>query len=172
MILNPSFFLRRFASAILLAVVLPIAAPTRADDAKTLAAVLPDKTPIYLKINQPAKFFLEELRNPVFLDALKLVPNVGNQLEGPQVDQVKAVLGALASTEDLSWTEMVRELLAGPAELALANNPNKLVLAVTPKDAARLGRIHGKLLEFISQDAKGKGRVNAPLPADDGSDPF
>lgn len=157
MIVNPYVSLRRFVSAFLLTLNLVAASPARADEAKTLAAVLPDKTPIYLKINQPAKFFLEELRNPVFLNALKLVPNVGNQLEGPQVDQVKAVLGALASTEDLSWTEMVRELLAGPAEVALANNPNKLVLAVTPKDVARLGRIHGKLLEFISQDAKGKG---------------
>lgn len=114
------------------------------------------EVPLYLKVREPGKLFTKEFRNPVFLNALKNIPNVGPQLDNPQLDQAKAVLGALAATEDLSWLQMVEELLAGPAELAIAG-PNKLALLVTPKDVARLERLHGKLLEFAEGDAKEKG---------------
>lgn len=114
------------------------------------------EVPLYLTIREPGKLFAQEFRNPVFLNALKNIPTVGPQLENPQLDQAKAVLGALAATEDMSWLEMVQELLAGPAELAIAG-PNKLALSVRPKDPARLERLHAKLLEFAEGDATQKG---------------
>lgn len=114
------------------------------------------EVPLYLTIREPGKLFAKEFRNPVFLNALKNIPTVGPQLENPQLDQVKAVLGALAATEDISWLEMVQEIFAGPAELAIAG-PNKLALSVRPKDPARLERLHAKLLEFAEGDANQKG---------------
>jgi len=132
-------------------------AQSKEPEVQNLSTLLPSDTPIYLRINEPAKLFLDEFRNPVFLNALKNIPQIGGQLENPQIDQVKMVLGLLASTEDLSWSEMVREVLAGPAEIALSPYPQKLVMTVKPKDAARLGRLHAKLLEFIQQDAQNKG---------------
>jgi hypothetical protein len=132
-------------------------AQSKEPEVQNLSTLLPSDTPIYLRINEPAKLFLDEFRNPVFLNALKNIPQIGGQLENPQIDQVKMVLGLLSSTEDLSWSEMVRELLAGPAEIALSPYPQKLVMTVKPKDAARLGRLHAKLLEFIQQDAQTKG---------------
>lgn len=128
-----------------------------AGEVKSLAEVLPAKTPLYLRINEPARLFLDELRSPVVLNALRNIPDIGPQLDNPQIDQIKAVLGALGSTEDLSWSQMVREVLSGPAEIAMASSSNKLVLSVVPKDVARLGRIHAKLIEFVRQDATGKG---------------
>ncbi len=132
-------------------------AQSKEPEVQNLSTLLPSDTPIYLRINEPAKLFLDEFRNPIFLNALKNIPQIGGQLENPQIDQVKMVLGLLASTEDLSWSEMVREVLAGPAEIALSPYPQKLVMTVKPKDAARLGRLHAKLLEFIQQDAQNKG---------------
>lgn len=127
---------------------------------ESLSAVMPADTPIYMRINEPAKLFLDEFRNPVFLKALKQIPQVGSQLENPQIDQIKMVLGVLSSTEDLSWSEMIREILAGPAEIAISTYPVKLVMTVKPKDVARLGRLHAKLVEFIQQDAKNKGNAD------------
>ena len=132
-------------------------AQSKEPEVQNLSTLLPSDTPIYLRINEPAKLFLDEFRNPIFLNALKNIPQIGGQLENPQIDQVKMVLGLLASTEDISWSEMVREVLAGPAEIALSPYPQKLVMTVKPKDAARLGRLHAKLLEFIQQDAQNKG---------------
>ena len=127
---------------------------------ESLSAVMPADTPIYMRINEPAKLFLDEFRNPDFLKALKQIPQVGSQMENPQIDQVKMVLGVLSSTEDLSWSEMIREILAGPAEIAISTYPVKLVMTVKPKDVARLGRLHAKLVEFIQQDAKSKGNAD------------
>jgi len=144
-------------SGILLGSLMVGQAQSKEPEVQNLSTLLPSDTPIYLRINEPAKLFLDEFRNPVFLNALKNIPQIGGQLENPQIDQVKMVLGLLSSTEDLSWSEMVRELLAGPAEIALSPYPQKLVMTVKPKDAARLGRLHAKLLEFIQQDAQTKG---------------
>jgi hypothetical protein len=144
-------------SGILLGSLVVGQAQSKEPEVQNLSTLLPSDTPIYLRINEPAKLFLDEFRNPVFLNALKNIPQIGGQLENPQIDQVKMVLGLLSSTEDLSWSEMVRELLAGPAEIALSPYPQKLVMTVKPKDAARLGRLHAKLLEFIQQDAQTKG---------------
>ena len=133
-----------------------------AQEARTvrLADHLPADVPLYLSIKEPARLFLEEFRNPVFLAALKNIPTIGPQLDNPQIDQVKAVLGALSATEDMSWREMIADILAGPAEIAVAG-PNKLVAVVKPKDVDRLSRLHAKLLEFMEQDAVQKG---APSP--------
>jgi hypothetical protein len=144
-------------SGILLGSLMVGQAQSKEPEVQNLSTLLPSDTPIYLRINEPAKLFLDEFRNPVFLNALKNIPQIGGQLENPQIDQVKMVLGLLSSTEDLSWSEMVRELLAGPAEIALSPYPQKLLMTVKPKDAARLGRLHAKLLEFIQQDAQTKG---------------
>ncbi|MFM7315727.1 MAG: hypothetical protein ACKO5E_02155 [bacterium] len=124
---------------------------------QSLAEILPENTPLYLKIEKPAAFFLDELRNPVVLDAIRKLPNIGPQIDNPQLDQVKAVLGALGSTEDLSWSQLVREVLNGLAEVGLSANPNKLILSVVPKDVTRLERLHGKLIEFARADARDKG---------------
>ena len=144
-------------SGILLGSLMVGQAQSKEPEVQNLSTLLPSDTPIYLRINEPAKLFLDEFRNPIFLNALKNIPQIGGQLENPQIDQVKMVLGLLASTEDISWSEMVREVLAGPAEIALSPYPQKLVMTVKPKDAARLGRLHAKLLEFIQQDAQNKG---------------
>jgi hypothetical protein len=126
-------------------------------ESKGLSEILPAETPLYLRINQPAALFLDEFRNPLVLNALRQIPNIGPQLDNPQLDQVKAVLGALGSTEDLSWSQLVREIMNGPAELGVAANPNKLILSVVPKDVTRLGRLHAKLIEFARADATNKG---------------
>jgi hypothetical protein len=141
------------AAAFLLAPAIPAqeAANSRLADHAPAAEI-----PLYLTIREPGKLFTREFRNPILLNALKNLPNVGDKLEGPQLDQAKAVLGALASTEDMSWVEMVDDLLAGPAELAIAG-PQQLALLVTPKDPARLERLHTRLLGFAEDDAKQKG---------------
>ncbi len=132
-------------------------APAQEASGQRLSDQVPaSEVPLYLTISEPGKLFAKEFRNPVFLNALKNIPTVGPQLENPQIDQLKAVLGALAATEDMSWLEMVQELFAGPAELAVAG-PNKLALTVRPKDPARLERLHNKLLEFVESDAQQKG---------------
>lgn len=133
-----------------------------AADAKTknIVDLLPGDTPVYLKIKEPARLFLDELRSPVVLNALKNIPNVGPQLENPQIDHVKAVLGVLGSDEDLSWSELVRDIFHGPAEMALVTNSKKFVVSVTPKDVARFDRLHKKLLEFARQDATNKGNAD------------
>ncbi|MBI1323027.1 hypothetical protein GC170_07550 [bacterium] len=137
--------------------VLSPAVPAQEPPGQRLADHVPAaEVPLYLTIREPGKLFAQEFRNPVFLNALKNIPTVGPQLENPQLDQAKAVLGALAATEDMSWLDMVQELLAGPAELAIAG-PNKLALSVRPKDPARLERLHSKLLEFAEGDATQKG---------------
>lgn len=135
-----------------------LATPLLAQEARhTLADHVPAQgVPLYARIREPGKLFVKEFRNPIFLNALKNIPNIGPQLENPQLDQLKAVLGALAATEDMSWLQMVEEILAGPAEIAVAG-PGKMAMSVTPKDAARLERLHGKLLEFAEGDAKQKG---------------
>ena len=45
-----------------------------ADEVKSLAEVLPSKTPLYLRISEPARLFLDELRSPVVLNALRNIP--------------------------------------------------------------------------------------------------
>lgn len=125
--------------------------------AQSLSEILPDNTPLYLKIDKPASLFLDEFRNPAMLNALRKIPGLGEQIDNPQLDQVKAVLGALGSTEDISWTELVREILHGPAEVGLSASPNEAILSVVPKDVARLTRLHAKLIEFARADATNKG---------------
>ncbi len=125
--------------------------------AQSLSEILPDNTPLYLKIDKPASLFLDEFRNPAVLNALRKIPGLGEQIDNPQLDQVKAVLGALGSTEDISWTELVREILHGPAEVGLSASPNEAILSVVPKDVARLTRLHAKLIEFARADAMNKG---------------
>lgn len=125
--------------------------------AQSLSEILPDNTPLYLKIDKPASLFLDEFRNPAVLNALRKIPGLGEQIDNPQLDQVKAVLGALGSTEDISWTELVREILHGPAEVGLSASPNEAILSVVPKDVARLTRLHAKLIEFARADATNKG---------------
>lgn len=125
--------------------------------AQSLSEILPDNTPLYLKIDKPASLFLDEFRNPAVLNALRKIPGLGEQIDNPQLDQVKAVLGALGSTEDISWTELVREILHGPAEVGLSVSPNEAILSVVPKDVARLTRLHAKLIEFARADATNKG---------------
>ena len=125
--------------------------------AQSLSEILPDNTPLYLKIDTPASLFLDEFRNPAVLNALRKIPGLGEQIDNPQLDQVEAVLGALGSTEDISWTELVREILHGPAEVGLSASPNEAILSVVPKDVARLTRLHAKLIEFARADAMNKG---------------
>ncbi|MFM1801717.1 MAG: hypothetical protein RJA81_1069, partial [Planctomycetota bacterium] len=128
--------------------------PILADD---LTQILPAETPVYLKIKEPGSLLLDEFRNPNVWDALRKIPNLGDQLEGPQLEQVKAVLGALAATEDLSWSELLRGIMHGPAELVYSPKGNRLFLSMIPNDIDQLKRVHGKLLEFARQDAKSKG---------------
>ena len=68
-------------SGILLGSLMVGQAQSKEPEVQNLSTLLPSDTPIYLRINEPAKLFLDEFRNPIFLNALKNIPQIGGQLE-------------------------------------------------------------------------------------------
>ncbi|WP_152049845.1 hypothetical protein [Tautonia marina] len=125
------------------------------------AAFLPPNPLVYLEVPQPERLF-DRITSDRVQAFLGTIPGYADALDNPQLNELRQVATFVAGQLGTTWEEGLRTLIGGGVVLGIEEaDPPRLVLVVTPSDAAFLEKAHSTLVSLAREDAKGKG---APDP--------
>ena len=143
-------------STLLLAVLAISARPALGGEPPKAARWLSPETAIYLEIPRPEALW-DRVSDERLKTALEASPQYRNVAGNSQLTQAKVVLGALAFQLGTTTGQGLRDLGGGGLVVGV-EGPDRVVLAVTPKDPAFLERAHKSLVDFARKDAAKNGR--------------
>ncbi len=128
----------------------------RADDPKGMRWVGPEAL-IYAESSRFETIF-DRAMSPRVGGLLEAVPGYKAALARPDVIGGRAMAAIIAAGLGTTWEKGLRDITGGGVVFAVegAKGPERILLVVTPKDAALLEKTHERLLDFVRSDAKNK----------------
>ncbi|WP_169976813.1 hypothetical protein [Tautonia rosea] len=116
---------------------------------------------VFLELAQPERLF-DRMTSDRVQDFLGSIPGYAEALDNPQLNELRQVATFVAAQLGTTWQEGLRTLIGGGIVVGIEEaDPPRLVLVVTPSDAALLEKAHSTLVSLAREDARGK---NAPDP--------
>jgi hypothetical protein len=115
---------------------------------------------IYLEVARPAEL-LDRIHGESFQKLLGAIPAYARYLKSDDYRKARAVVDFVADKLDTTWDKGLRDLAGGGMVFAVEGEPGKpprVILSVTPRDAAFLTRATSTLLDLARKDASDKGR--------------
>lgn len=117
----------------------------------------------YAEVREP-EAVIDRLEGDRVVKLLKAVPGFERALERENARQFLDALKFVATSLDTTPEEGLRKLVGGGIVMAVEGKakPERVYLAITPRDRDFLEKAHAKLVELARQDAESKGKP-API---------